>query len=167
MPSAKNVPDAASRWADTSLLSPGSVFTPTLQSISQDAKRASEPANYLSGVDHLRISCFATRRHACEIPAPRPTKGTLQQTGNAETEDEGRLRAGVQAEGTRKWCRGSKEEQQRQLQGWTEELQKLARSQGENVNGARGRQLPVASIMGQDTRASRPRYSSERPRHHF
>ena len=29
--------------------------------------------------------------------------GTPQQTGDAETEDEGGLRAGLQAEGTRKW----------------------------------------------------------------
>ena len=29
--------------------------------------------------------------------------GTLQQTGDAETEDEGEIRAGVHSEGTRKW----------------------------------------------------------------
>ena len=56
-------------------------------------------------------------------------------------------------------CCGSKEEQEKQLHGWTEELQKLAQgqtgNQGENGNGARGRQLPTASTMGQDSRASR------------
>ena len=49
MPSAKNVADAASRWADTGLSSPGSVFTPSLQAAGREAKRASEVVKYLAG----------------------------------------------------------------------------------------------------------------------
>ena len=37
-PSAKNVADAASRWADAGLLSPGCVFTSSLQAIGRGAK---------------------------------------------------------------------------------------------------------------------------------
>ena len=44
MPSAENVADAASRWADAGLLSAGSVFTSGLQAIGRDGERAGEVA---------------------------------------------------------------------------------------------------------------------------
>ena len=57
VPSANNVADAASQWADAGLLSPGSVLTPNLQSIGPHAKRAGED-----------------RRSARGEPIRRPTK---------------------------------------------------------------------------------------------
>ena len=51
--------------------------------------------------------------------------GTLQQTGDAETEDEGGLRARVQAEGACKWSvpGQSRRARERELQEWTAQRQ--------------------------------------------
>ena len=49
VPSAKNVTHAASLSADAGLLSPGSVFTPSLQAIGREAKRAGEVENTQQG----------------------------------------------------------------------------------------------------------------------
>ena len=38
------------------------------------------------------------------LPRHGGSVGTLHLTGDAETEDEGGLRAGVHAEGSREWC---------------------------------------------------------------
>ena len=58
MPSVKNVADAASRWADAGLLSPGSVFTPSLLQL---VGRPNGPARWQE-LDPLRKVCAVARR---------------------------------------------------------------------------------------------------------
>ena len=62
MPPATHVTDAESRWADAGLLSPVSVFTPSLQAIGREAKRAGEEAKYLAELDPLGKVFAAARR---------------------------------------------------------------------------------------------------------
>ena len=64
VPSANTVADGASRWADAGLLSPASVFTPSLHWF---AKRAGEVAKYLAGLDPVRRACASRPTKKCVL----------------------------------------------------------------------------------------------------
>ena len=74
MPSAKIVADAARRWADAGLPSPGSS---RLQAVGREAKRAGEVTKYLSGLDPLGKACAAARTTTHNNPSPKPAKNVF------------------------------------------------------------------------------------------